>query len=133
MPISFSLFPTNHSPDIFKALIENSSKNFFFFSKATDPEGGQVSYYAYSGKTVDAAGELHTVTRDGVISISAIVPPAGVANPGVGANGGAAGATLPDVNAGTAPVDVFIVAVDAVGASSVLQARFFLACGEVVT
>jgi hypothetical protein len=82
-------------------------------------------------------GEVHRVTREGVISISSIarlygIPNPANPNPSGDHNSGTSAAALPD-RTGTLPTDVFIVAVDSHGGSSVLQARFYFACGEIIS
>ncbi|OQV18399.1 hypothetical protein BV898_07602 [Hypsibius exemplaris] len=103
---------------------------------AIDPEGGPISYFAYSGipqvAALPTAGagpgpELHTVTKDGVVFISAFSRTIEAATP----SGSDLFAGDAASNIGNAPLarDMQIVAVDAQGASSVLQARFYFDCG----
>jgi len=108
--------------------------------QANDAEGDDVTYFAYSGDmrvggaaaaAMTAAAELHTVTNDGVIAISGVTEVVGVADPAdppADPNSGLITSSI--AISTTLPRDVFIVAVDSRGAQSVLQARFYLACGQ---
>ena len=128
---------------------ENLSRVFSFFVssvplQATDPEGDRVSYYAYSMDIQAAAAgvgrEVHQVTQDGVVSVSVMALPTGKADGTASAPSAAGdpngGGSTADGAAGPAgqllPKDIFIVAMDDKGAHSILQGRFYLACGEVV-
>ncbi|OQV20923.1 hypothetical protein BV898_04997 [Hypsibius exemplaris] len=110
---------------------------------ATDPANQPVSYFAYSSVTekgtVGAGREQHTITSAGVLSISGTAGTVGVSNQatpdgsvGGDANGGAIGTLLAPAATPDVPKDVFLVALSNAGCSSVLQARFYLACGEIV-
>ncbi|OQV20922.1 hypothetical protein BV898_04997 [Hypsibius exemplaris] len=111
--------------------------------QATDPANQPVSYFAYSSVTekgtVGAGREQHTITSAGVLSISGTAGTVGVSNQatpdgsvGGDANGGAIGTLLAPAATPDVPKDVFLVALSNAGCSSVLQARFYLACGEIV-
>jgi hypothetical protein len=93
-----------------------------------------VSYYAYSGVPAAATlGEIHTVTKEGVIAVSAVADPVGKADSdNVGGTNLDKAGTASNKISPTLSKDVLIVAVDSLGGSSVLQARFYVACGEVL-